>query len=95
MPEHIFDYKQIDNGYIIEMKITKVEKDEHYPEGIKYSLVIIDRKTKKRILGFDNHERKGHHIHKLDREIKYDFIDEWKLVGDFMKEYEDIKGGKV
>jgi len=91
MEDPIFQHKQIDNGFLVEMKILKVEKSEYYPEGIKYSLVVVDRKTGKRILGFDNHERKGHHIHKLNREIKYDFVDEWILIEDFNKEYEKIK----
>jgi len=91
MGDIIFEHKQVDNGFLVEMGIIKVEKDAYCPEGIKYSLVVIDRKTKKRILGFDNHERKGHHIHKLNRELEYGFIDEWKLIEDFYKEYEKIK----
>jgi len=91
MKGYIFEHKEIDENYLIEMKIVKVEKDEYNPEGIKYSLVVIERKTKKRLLGFDNHEKKGHHMHKLGRELKYHFIDEWKLIEDFMNEYEKIK----
>ena len=91
MDDIIFEHKQIDNGYLIDMKIIKVGKDKYYPEGIKYSLVVIDRKTGKRILGFDNHERKGHHMHRLKRELNYYFVDEWKLIEDFNKEYEKIR----
>ena len=91
MLKPIFEYKQVDNGYLIDIKIRTVEKDKDYPEGIKYSLVVIDRKTSKRILGFDNHERKGHHMHKLNRELPYNFVDEWKLIEDFYNEYENIK----
>ncbi len=91
MEDIIFEHKQLDNGFLIDIKIIKVEKDKYYPEGIKYSLVVIDRKTKKRVLGFDNYEKKGHHIHRLKRELKYDFIDEWKLIEDFNKEYEKLK----
>ena len=94
MPELIFEHKQIDNGYIIEMRIIRIKKDESYPEGIKYSFVAINRETKERVLGFDNHERKGHHFHRLGKEEKYVFKDEWKLIGDFMNEYENIKKEK-
>lgn len=91
MPDIIFEHKQIDDGYLVEIKIIKIPKDEYHPEGIKYSLVAIDRKSGKRMLGFDNHERKWHHMHKLGKESNYDFVDEWKLIEDFMKEYEKIK----
>ena len=93
MSEPIFQHKEIDGKYLIEMKIIKVKKDKDNPEGVKYSLVAIERKTKKRVLGFDNYERKGHHMHKSGRETKYKFIDEWQLIEDFMKEYTKIKGG--
>lgn len=76
---------------MIEMKIVRVRKDVDYPDGIKYSLVVIDRKNAKRILGFDNHERRGHHMHRLERELPYVFVDEWKLIEDFNREFEKIK----
>ena len=91
MSEPIYGDRRRDDYCLIDIKIIKVKKDVHYPEGIKYSLVAIDLNTKKRVLGFDNHERKGHHMHKFSREIKYEFKDEWKLLGDFYKEYEKIK----
>lgn len=91
MSEVIFEYKQSDNSYLIEMKILKVNKDNNFPEGIKYSLVMIDKKNKKRILGFDNEKGKSHHMHKLGREFPYAFVDEWKLIEDFYKEYEELK----
>lgn len=91
MSEHIYEYKQSDNCYLIEIRIIRVKKDENFPEGIKYSLVAIDKKTKKRVLGFDNERGKGHHMHRFDRELPYEFKDEWKLIEDFYKEYENIK----
>lgn len=91
MLELIYEYKQSDNGYLIEMKIIRVKKDHNFPEGIKYSLVMIDKKTKNRILGFDNERGKGHHLHRLYRELPYEFKDEWKLIEDFYKEYEEVK----
>jgi hypothetical protein len=87
----IFEHRHVDGNYVIEMTIIRVKKDADYPEGIKYSLVIIDRTTGKRVLGFDNHERRGHHIHKGKKEIKYSFVDEWTLIEDFTKEYEKIR----
>ena len=37
------------------------------PEGLKYSLVYIDRDGR-RLLGYDNAEGKGHHRHEGDVE---------------------------
>lgn len=91
MPEPIYEYKQSDNGYLIELRIIRVKKDENFPEGIKYSLVAIEKKTGRRILGFDNERGKSHHMHRLGRELPYAFKDEWQLIGDFYKEYERIK----
>jgi len=91
MSELIYEYKQSDNGYLIEMRIIRVKKDNNFPEGVKYSLVMIDKKTKNRVLGFDNERGKGHHMHRLGRELPYEFLDEWKLIEDFYKEYEEIK----
>ncbi|MHB9142587.1 MAG: toxin-antitoxin system TumE family protein [Paludibacter sp.] len=91
MEDIIFEHKQLDNGFLVDIKIINVKKDQYYPEGIKYSLVVIDRRTGKRLLGFDNCEKKGYHIHRLKRELKYNFTDEWKLIEDFYKEYEKLK----
>ena len=91
MSDIIFAHKHVEERFVIEMKIVRVRKNSDYPEGIKYSLVVIDRKTAKRILGFDNHERRGHHMHRLGRELPYEFVDEWKLIEDFNKEYDKIK----
>ena len=83
MTEPVFEHKHKYKNYIVEINIYKVLKDEFHPEGFQYSLVLV--KDGKRILGYDNHERKGHHIHKGDREIPYEFVDEWKLIEDTKK----------
>tara|TARA_B100000315_G_C14437613_1_gene523155 strand:- start:345 stop:635 length:291 start_codon:yes stop_codon:yes gene_type:complete len=91
MEDIIFEHKQIDNGFILDMKVIRIPKDKFHPEGIKYSLVMINKKTGKRLVGFDNHEKKGHHIHRLKKELPYEFVDEWKLIEDFNKECEQMK----
>jgi hypothetical protein len=87
----LFQIKNIEEPFLVEMKIIEVAKDEFHPEGIKYSLVAIDIRTGKRVLGFDNHERKGHHMHIMNKEKEYEFIDEWKLIEDFNNELEKLK----
>lgn len=80
------DKKVLDRNHLMEIRIWKVKKDKYNPEGFHYSLVLI--KNNKRILGYDNHERKGHHKHVHDKEIKYNFKSIDKLIEDFN---EDLK----
>tara|TARA_Y100000310_G_C20692499_1_gene823256 strand:- start:863 stop:1147 length:285 start_codon:yes stop_codon:yes gene_type:complete len=91
--EPVFEHKHKEGKYTIEIKIYKVVKNESHPEGFQYSLVLI--KEGKRILGYDNHERKGHHIHRGNRELPYEFVDEWKLIEDFQKDTEKITKGEL
>lgn len=80
------DKKVLDRNHLMEIRIWKVKKDNYNPEGFHYSLVLI--KNNKRVLGYDNHERKGHHKHVHDKEIKYNFKSIDKLIEDFN---EDLK----
>lgn len=68
---------------IAELKVWKVIEDENFPEGIKYSLFLVDPNTSKIIMGMDNHKPKGHHIHHGDIESSYKFSNTEKLVEDF------------
>jgi len=52
-------------------------------------------KDGKRILCYDNHEKRGHHIHRGSRESPYEFIDEWKLIEDFQKDVDNITRGEI
>ena len=87
MSELVFhDKKLLDNEHLMEIKIWKVKKDKYNPEGFHYSLVLM--RNHKRILGYDNHERKGHHKHVYDNELKYNFESVDILLKNF---YEDLK----
>lgn len=93
--EEIFTHKHVEeNEDIIEIKILRVPISDKNKEGISYSLVYI--RKGERIIGFDNfegHEKDGncHHKHIKDRIVPYEFVDEWKLIGDFNAEVEKIK----
>ena len=81
----IYKHKaKIQKKYILELSIWKIPDKERYPDGIKYSLICLDINTENKIL-FDNHYPKGPHIHINEEEIKYDYVDENKLVDDFSK----------
>jgi len=80
----LINEKRTVKGFIVQARVYKVPKDIHHPEGFKYSLTLI--KNNKRIICFDNHERKGHHIHIQDKEKRYNFKSIKKLLKDFKKE---------
>ena len=68
--------------YVLEQKIYAVEDFEKFPDGVKYSLILVAQKTDKKVLR-DNHHPKSHHIHLGDKEFEYEFINEQKLIEDF------------
>lgn len=78
----IFSHKYVkDNGDIVDIMVEQVEKNEQYPEGVKYSLNYIS--NGKSILRYDNHAGHPHHKHIGDKRKPYEFKDEWQLMSDF------------
>ena len=70
----------------IEIKIWQLPKPtKDKPHGYKYTLVYIVKD--KRIIGYDNAEGKGDHVHYKQKEGSYRFKDIDKLFEDF---YNDI-----
>ena len=90
MSEILFEHDETVEDFYQRIRILKVE-DKNYPDGVKYSLVLIQISTGKRLLCYDNHHGKGHHYHKYEREFSYRFIDIWILIDDFMNEVQKIK----
>ena len=81
----IFHQKKIyPDGGIIEMKIWQVPPDGGRPHGLKYSLAYIEKG--KRLIGYDNAERKGDHRHYGQKTIGYEWNDIDKLMDDFLKD---------
>jgi len=81
-----------EKGNIVEVKIWKVEETKSEPYGIKYSLVYVE--NGKRIIGYDNYEKKGNHKHYLDIEMPYKFESVDKLIKDFLDDIEKYKKGR-
>ncbi len=73
---------RIQERYILEMEIYQINKSKKYKEGIKYGLILLDMRTRKRVL-MDNHHPKGPHIHLDNQEIRYEYLNEDKLIHDF------------
>lgn len=71
--------------------------DEHYPQGIKYSLTL-HTPTGERILGYDNAhsipgrsmDRAFDHVHKRARVISYQYKNATQLLADFFNDIEVI-----
>ena len=76
-------HSHIDAVAIAALKVWKVPKSEYFPEGIKYSMFLVEKLTGNVLLGYDNHKPKGHHMHTEDEEYAYDFKDIETLVNEF------------
>ncbi len=77
------------NGDIVEIKAWHVPESEDKPHGFKYSLVYI--REGKRVVGYDNAERKGDHRHYKGREYPYEFKGIDKLIEDFFNDVRRIR----
>ncbi|MAG08230.1 hypothetical protein CMO89_02055 [Candidatus Woesearchaeota archaeon] len=56
-----------EKGNIIAFSAWEVPVSKFYPEGVKYSLVLIC--DNKRVIGFDNYNNEGHHKHYLKENV--------------------------
>jgi hypothetical protein len=86
----VFHTKTVKGDEIVEVKIWQMQKSLDRPHGVKFSVVYI--KGGKRMLGYDNAELKGYHRHYLGVEEPYEFVDIWKLIEDFQRDLERIRG---
>lgn len=76
----------LNSGLVREIVIWRVSKSKHYPEGIKYRLLVADPLWKKVLVLFDNHSPKGHHCHdSKGEEFPYKFISVESLIVDFLR----------
>jgi Family of unknown function (DUF6516) len=78
-----------ERGGIVEMKAYQVPKTTNTPHGCKYSLVYIF--NGRRLVGYDNHERKGDHRHHRTVTRPYAFKSADRLIDDFLSEVAAIK----
>lgn len=94
--EAIFHQKFYVEGqrYLIEMEVLQVDDPSRFPEGVRYGLICIDRKTGMKVL-MDNHHPKGHHQHVGDEEFPYDYRGLDQLIVDFRKLVNSEMGVKL
>jgi hypothetical protein len=83
MSAELIEYlkQDIRGRYVMEIKVWRVT-DSRYPFNLKYSLVFVERLTKRKVL-MDNHHPKKPHVHLDERELPYQFISTAKLLDDF------------
>jgi len=75
------------DGSIVEMKIWQVKPDKDRPHGLKYSLAYIEKG--RRVIGYDNAERKGDHRHYGQKTEGYEFSGVDGLMDDFLNDVSD------
>ena len=64
-----------------EIRIWKVSRSEHHPEGRKFSLYLA---CEGRVLiGIDNHRPKGPHLHSGDEEVPFNYGGDEQLLNEF------------
>ncbi len=76
----------LSSGLMREIKIWQLPRSSRYPEGVKYSLVLVGPLSSKIYVLYDNHWPKGHHVHREDKEGVYEFINMATLISDFQRE---------
>ncbi len=88
--EPYYMFKRLyENGDIIEIKAWKVEQSSDKLHGFKYSLVFV--RDGKRVIGYDNAERKGDHRHYKGKEYQYHFRGIDELIEDFFNDVRRFK----
>jgi len=97
MPPVIFEDRDIIGAgrYLQEVRISTFSPNPDFPEGIRYSLCLIDRSTGAVVLLYDIHHGKSHHRHLRGQETPYAFVDEDTLLNDFLREVGLIVKGKL
>jgi hypothetical protein len=84
--------KYFEDGSFQEIKIWQVSISEDKPRGLKYSFAYIV--NGERVVGYDNHERKGDHRHCKGKESPYKFEGLQKMWQDFLNDIKLFKEGR-
>jgi uncharacterized protein DUF6516 len=97
MPPVILEARDVIGGgrYLQEVRISVFPPNTDLPEGIRYSLCIVDLESGEVILLYDVHRGKSHHRHLRGTETQYDFVDEHMLLDDFFHDVALILEGKL
>jgi hypothetical protein len=93
----IYEDRQILAGgrYLQEIRISVFTRSADYPEGLRYSLCLVDRRIDKVVLLYDMHKGKGHHRHLREKEEPYRYQDPATLLADFRRDVDLIIRGEL
>lgn len=97
MPPVIFEARDVlgDGRYLQEVRISTFPPSSELPQGVRYSLCLVDLESGAVVLLYDVHRGKSHHRHLRSRETSYNFVDEDNLLDDFLRDVELILEGKL
>jgi hypothetical protein len=93
----VYEDRQILAGgrYLQEIRISMFAPSPNSPEGLRYSLCLVDRETDEVILLYDIHRGKSHHRHLRGKETPYIYQDPASLVADFRRDVTLIIEGQL
>ncbi len=97
MPPVILEARDVIGGgrYLQEVRISTFAPSADLPEGVRYSLCLVDLQSGEAVLLYDVHRGKSHHRHLHGKETSYDFVDEETLLDDFFRDVERILEGRL
>ncbi len=97
MPPVILEARDVIGGgrYLQEVRISSFSPTRELPEGIRYSLCLVDLKSGHVVLLYDVHRGKSHHRHLRGKESRYKFVSEDTLLDDFIRDVKLILEGKL
>jgi hypothetical protein len=68
------------------VRISTLLPSSDLPQGIRYSLYLVDLESGEVVLLYDIHPGKSHHRHLRCNETSYNFLDEDTLLDDFFRD---------
>jgi hypothetical protein len=97
MPPVILEARDIIGGgrYLQEVRISTFSPSPELPEGLRYSLCLVDLERGEVVLLYDIHRGKSHHRHLRGEETAYIFVDEDTLLDGFFRDVALILEGKL
>jgi hypothetical protein len=97
MPPVILEARDVIGGgrYLQEVRISTFSPSPELPEGLRYSLCLVDLERGEVVLLYDIHRGKSHHRHLRGEETAYIFVDEDTLLDGFFRDVALILEGKL
>jgi|SRR6516225_10233603 hypothetical protein len=97
MPPVIFEARDVigRGRFLQEVRISTFSPSSEVPEGIRYSLCLVELASGEVVLLYDVHRGKSHHRHLRGKETSYQFVNEDKLLDDFLRDVARIVEEKL